>query len=60
MILPFRELKQLREDNRTIAEENAWDDFLRKTQAVTDAQREMNEAHRRYIAVKYPKGVPNG
>lgn len=60
MILPFRDLKKLREDNRTIAEEFAWDEFLAKTAAVTKAQGEMNEAHKRYIAIKYPKGVPNG
>jgi hypothetical protein len=52
--------KYEREDNRAIAEEHAWDEFLRKTEAATKAQAEMNEAHRKYIAVKYPNGVPNG
>lgn len=58
MIFPFRELQQLREDNRSIAEENAWNEFLALTREMVDAQNRMHEAHKRYLAIKYPKGVP--
>lgn len=51
-------VKDNREDALATAEENAWNEFLRLTREMIAAQNRMHDAHKRYLAIKYPKGVP--
>jgi len=38
-------IRQIREDNRQVAIDNAWNAYLAKIRAVTDAQNAMYKAH---------------
>ena len=38
-------IRQIREDNRQIAIDNAWNEYLAKIRAVTTAQNAMYKAH---------------
>lgn len=51
-------VKANREDALATAEENAWNEFQRLMREFLEAQKRMDEAHKLYLAIKYPKGVP--
>jgi hypothetical protein len=43
-------IRQVREDNRQVAIDNAWNEYLAKVKAATEATRQMNEAHDRWMS----------
>lgn len=52
MVFPFRDLQEMRRENHERAVDNAWQDFLTRTEEMVRAQHAMNEAHLRWLKLK--------
>jgi len=43
-------IHEVRAESRQIAIDNAWNEYLAKVKAATEATRQMNEAHDRWMS----------